>query len=40
MGVGNPLALVGSHGNLEIAVREGSATETLGVVIGEQVLVQ
>ena len=40
VGVGNPLALVGSHGNLEIAVREGSATETLGVVIGEQVLVQ
>lgn len=40
VGVGKTLALVGSHGNLEIAVREGSAAEMLGVAIGGQVLVQ
>jgi len=40
VGTGDVLALVGSHGNMEIAVREGSAAKTLGVGIGEQVLVR
>lgn len=40
VGVGDTLALVGGHGNLEIAVREGSAARLLGVAIGERVLVE
>ncbi len=36
---GHPLALVGSHGYLEIAVREGSASEVLGVGRGAPVTV-
>jgi hypothetical protein len=34
------LATIGGHGNLEIAVRRGSAHETLGVGVGEQVAVR
>jgi len=37
---GDALALVGSHENLEIAVREGSAANVLGVGVGAQVLVE
>jgi hypothetical protein len=36
---GQPLALVGSHGYLEIAVREGSASEALGAGRGTPVVV-
>ncbi len=34
---GSPLALIGSHGFLEIAVREGSAAEQLGLRAGDRV---
>ncbi len=34
---GSPLALVGSSGFLEIAVREGSAAEQLGLRVGDRV---
>ena len=37
---GEPLALVGSQGHLEIAVREGSAAHRLGLRPGDQVLVR
>ena len=37
---GEPLALVGSEGHLEIAVREGSAAHRLGLRPGDQVLVR
>jgi len=40
VGVGEPVALVGNHGNLEIAVRQGSAAGLAGVAIGGQVLVE
>jgi S-adenosylmethionine hydrolase len=35
-----PLALVGSNGHLEIAVRDGSASEALGLRLGDKVLVR
>ena len=34
------LALVGSHGNLEVSVRNGSAAETLGLTVGAEVRVR
>ena len=34
------LAIVGSHGNLEIAVRNGSAARELGAVVGDEVVVE
>jgi S-adenosylmethionine hydrolase len=34
---GEPLALVGSTGRVEVSVREGSAAETLGVSVGAKV---
>jgi S-adenosylmethionine hydrolase len=37
---GQPLALVGSSDLLEIAVREGSAVDVLGVGVGDRVLLQ
>lgn len=37
---GEPLALLGSSGRVEIAVREGSARETLGLRRGDEVLAQ
>ena len=37
---GMPLALVGSNGHLEIAVRDGSAAEALGLHLGDEVLVR
>jgi len=40
VGPGDALALVGSHGNLEIAVREANAAHALGVNVGAQVLVE
>ena len=36
---GKPLALIGSSGLLEIAVRDGSAAETLKVRVGDEVVV-
>ncbi len=36
---GEPLALVGSSGHLEIAVREGSAARLLGIQFGDEVVV-
>ena len=33
------VALIGSHGNLEVAVRNGSAAELLGVTVGDEVRV-
>jgi S-adenosylmethionine hydrolase len=35
--VGEPLAIFGSHGYLEIAVRNGSAAQSIGVTIGETI---
>ncbi len=35
--VGEPLAIIGSHGFLEIAVREGNAAKTLHVSFGDKV---
>ena len=40
VGLGEGLALVGSSGHLEIAVREGSAAEKLGVSLGAQVVLK
>jgi S-adenosylmethionine hydrolase len=40
VGVGELLALVGSSGHLEIAVRDGNAAEALGVRLGDEVLVR
>jgi hypothetical protein len=37
---GEPLALIGSTGQLEVAVRNGNAAQTLGIVAGSSVLVQ
>lgn len=37
---GEPLALVSSSGNLEVAVRDGNAANELGIKIGDQVLVR
>lgn len=37
---GEPLALVGSHGNLEIAAREASGAEVLGLSSGEEIVVR
>jgi len=39
-GVRRMLALVGSHGHLEIAVREGSAAARLGLQGGERVILR
>lgn len=36
---GQPLALIGSHGYLEVAVREGSAGATSGARVGDEVRV-
>jgi S-adenosylmethionine hydrolase len=37
---GQPLAVVNSWGLVEIAVREGSARERLGVTVGEPVVIE
>jgi S-adenosylmethionine hydrolase len=37
---GKPLALIGSSGLLEIAVRDGSAIDELGIRVGDEVSVQ
>ena len=37
---GTPLALIGSSGLLEIAVREGSAAKMLHLKIGDRVIIQ
>ena len=37
---GKPLALIGSSGLLEIAVRDGSAVEVLKLKVGDEVLVE
>jgi S-adenosylmethionine hydrolase len=37
---GKPLALIGSSGLLEVAVRDGSAAQDLGVRVGDQVSVE
>jgi S-adenosylmethionine hydrolase len=37
---GRPLALINSAGLLEVAVRDGSAAQALGVSVGEHVLCQ
>jgi S-adenosylmethionine hydrolase len=37
---GEPVALVGSHGNLELAAREASGAEALGLSSGEEVVVR
>lgn len=37
---GNPLLLVGSHGFLEIAVRQGSAAKTFGIRLGDSIEVE
>lgn len=37
---GNPLALIGSSGLLEIAVRDGSAAEDLALRVGDQVVIE
>ena len=37
---GEPLALIGSSGLLEVAVRDGSAAETLNLRVGDQVTVE
>lgn len=39
VGEGEPLLLVGSHGFLEIAVREGSAAKQFSIEVGDQVSV-
>lgn len=40
VGRGEPLALIGSHGYLEVAVREGSAAELAGAKVGDAVQVE
>jgi S-adenosylmethionine hydrolase len=40
VGIGQPLALIGSSGLLEIAVREGSAAELLMLNVGDAVLLR
>jgi S-adenosylmethionine hydrolase len=37
---GKPLALIGSSGLLEVAVRDGSAAQELGVRVGDEVSVE
>ena len=37
---GKPLALIGSSGLLEVAVRDGSAAQELGVRVGDEVAVE
>ena len=37
---GKPLALIGSSGLLEVAVRDGSAAEELGLKVGDEVVVE
>jgi hypothetical protein len=37
---GKPLALIGSSGLLEIAVRDGSAAQDLGLRVGDEVNVE
>jgi S-adenosylmethionine hydrolase len=37
---GRPLALIGSSGLLEVAVRDGSAAQELGVRVGDEVAVE
>ncbi|TMB85905.1 MAG: SAM-dependent chlorinase/fluorinase, partial [Chloroflexi bacterium] len=37
---GKPLALIGSSGLLEIAVRDGSAAQELGLKVGDEVVVE
>ena len=37
---GQPLAIIGSYGNLEIAVREGSACSTLGINPGDKINIE
>jgi S-adenosylmethionine hydrolase len=37
---GNPLLLVGSHGFLEIAVRQGSAATKFGISLGDRIVVE
>jgi S-adenosylmethionine hydrolase len=37
VGEGEPLLLVGSHGNLEVAIRGGSASAKLGIKRGDTV---
>lgn len=37
---GKPLALIGSSGLLELAVRDGSAAEELGLKVGDEVVVE
>jgi S-adenosylmethionine hydrolase len=37
---GTPLALVGSSGHLEIAVRNGSASKGLGIGLGDEVRIR
>jgi S-adenosylmethionine hydrolase len=37
---GKPLALIGSSGLLEIAVRDGSAAQDLGLKVGDEVSVE
>jgi len=39
-GRSEPLALVGSHGNLELAAREASGAEALGLSSGDEVVVR
>ena len=38
--VGSALCLIGSSGFLEIAIREGSATETFDISPGQEILVK
>lgn len=35
VGIGEPLALIGSFGTLELSIREGNASKSLGVCCGE-----
>ena len=37
---GEPLALFGSSGHLEIAVRNGNAREQLGITVGDRVTIR
>lgn len=37
---GKPLALIGSSGLLEIAIRDGSAAQELGLTVGDEVIVE
>jgi len=37
---GKPLALIGSSGLLETAVRDGSAAQELGLKVGDEVVVE